>query len=62
MDEQAYQKWQVLHRRSVYGETLSTSEQADYETGCQELDTQEELDGNLERLRAFRIWVLSHSL
>lgn len=51
MDEQAYQKWQVLHRRIVYGETLSTKEQADYEAGCQELDAQEKLDGNLEQLR-----------
>lgn len=54
MDEQAYLKWQVLHRRVVYGETLSTGEQADYEVGCQKLDAQEKLDGNLERLRALR--------
>jgi peptidoglycan hydrolase CwlO-like protein len=54
MDEQAYQKWQVLHRRTVSGERLSTKEQAEYEAGCRELDAQERLDGNLERLRALR--------
>ena len=54
MDEQAYQQWQVLHRRFVSGERLSESEQADYEAGCRELDAQETLDGNLERLRALR--------
>ena len=54
MDKQAYLQWQVLHRRVVYGETLSTAEQADYEVGCRKLDAQEKLDGNLERLRALR--------
>ena len=51
MDEQAYKRWQVLHRRILYGEILSTKEQTDYEAGCQELDAQEKLDGNLEQLR-----------
>ena len=54
MDEQAYQHWQELHRRVVTGETLSTIEQATYEAGCRELDDEERLDGNLERLRELR--------
>jgi hypothetical protein len=54
MDEQAYQYWQVLHRRVALGETLNVEEQAAYETGCQELDAEEGLDGNLERLRELR--------
>ena len=54
MDEQAYQYWQVLHRRVSLGETLSSAEQAAYEAGCQELDAEERLDGSLERLRELR--------
>jgi predicted RNase H-like nuclease (RuvC/YqgF family) len=54
MDEQAYQYWQVLHRRIIKGETLSAAEQAVYETGCQELDAAERLDSNLEGLRELR--------
>ena len=54
MDEQAYQYWQVLHQRVAMGEMLSVAEQAAYEAGCQELDAEERLDGNLERLRELR--------
>ncbi len=54
MDEQAYQYWQVLHQRVAMGDMLSVAEQAAYEAGCQELDAEERLDGNLERLRALR--------
>jgi hypothetical protein len=54
MDEQAYEYWQVLHRRVIRSETLSAAEQAVYEAGCQELDAEEQLDGNLERLRELR--------
>jgi chromosome segregation ATPase len=54
MDEQAYQHWQVLHRRVALGETLNAAEQALYESGCHELDAEERTDGNLERLRALR--------
>src|SRR5207247_10201753 len=54
MDEQAYQYWQVLHQRVALGGTLSAAEQASYEAGCQELDAEERLDGNLERLRQLR--------
>ena len=54
MDEQAYQSWQVLHQRVALGGTLSAAEQAAYEAGCQELDAEERLDGNLERLRELR--------
>ena len=54
MDEQAYQYWQVLHQRVALGGTLSAAEQAAYEAGCQELDTEERMDGNLERLRELR--------
>jgi hypothetical protein len=52
MDEQAYQQWQVLHRRVAMGATLSAAELLAYEAGCQEWDAAERLDGNLERLRA----------
>lgn len=54
MDEQAYQHWQVLHRRVASGETLTTAEQAVYESGCQAMDAEERVDGNLERLRELR--------
>jgi hypothetical protein len=54
MDEQAYQYWQVLHRRVIMGETLRAAEQAAYEAGCQELDAEERLDSNLARLRELR--------
>jgi len=54
MDEQAYQYWQVLHQRVALGGTLSAVEQAAYEAGCQELDAEERMDGNLERLRELR--------
>jgi septal ring factor EnvC (AmiA/AmiB activator) len=54
MDEQAYQYWQILHRRMALGETLTTAEQEVYESGCQEMDAEERLDGNLERLRELR--------
>jgi len=54
MDEQAYQYWQVLHQRVALGGTLSAAEQTAYEAGCQELDAEERLDGNLERLRELR--------
>lgn len=59
MNEQAYQQWQVLHRRVIMGETLSAAEHQAYEAGCQELDTAERLDGNLERLRALRAQIAS---
>jgi chromosome segregation ATPase len=54
MDEQAYQYWQILHRRVALGETLTTAEHTVYESGCQEMDAEERLDGNLERLRELR--------
>ena len=38
----------------VLGKTLTTAEQAVYESGCQEMDAEERLDGNLERLRELR--------
>ena len=46
--------WQVVHRRVATGETLNAAEQAVYESGCQALDTEERLDGNLECLRELR--------
>jgi hypothetical protein len=54
MDEQAYQYWQVLHRRMMSGEMLNAAEQAAYEAGCQDLDAAERLDSNLERWRELR--------
>jgi hypothetical protein len=59
MDEQAYQYWQGLHQRVVIGETLSATEQAVYEAGCEELDASERLDGSLERLRALRAQIVA---
>ena len=59
MDEQAYQQWQILHRRVAMGERLSAAEHLAYEAGCQELDAAERLDGNLERLRALRAQIAS---
>ena len=54
MDEQTYQRWQDLHQRVATGETLSAAEQRAYDAGCQALDTGEDLDGNLDYLRALR--------
>ena len=54
MDEQTYQRWQSLHQRVARGETLSAAEQRTYDAGCQALDTEEDLDGNLEHLRTLR--------
>jgi hypothetical protein len=59
MDEQAYQQWQVLHRRVAMGETLSVTERLAYDAGCQELDAAERLDSNVERLRALRAQIAS---
>ena len=59
MDEQAYQYWRALHQRVVMGETLSAAEQAMYEVGCEELDAEERLDGNLERLRELRAQIVA---
>ena len=54
MNEQAYQDWQVLHRRVALGKTLTIAERAVYQSGCQEMDAEERLDANLERLRELR--------
>ncbi len=54
MDEQTYQQWQDLHQRVARGEPLSAVEQQAYDVGCQALDAEEDLDGNLEHLRALR--------
>lgn len=59
MDKQASQSWQVLHQRVAMGETLSVAERAAYEAGCQELDAEERLDGNLERLRELRTHIVA---
>jgi len=59
MDEQVYQYWQGLHQRVVMGEALSAAEQAVYEAGCEELDAEERLDGNLERLRELRAQIVA---
>ena len=62
MDEQAYQDWQVLHRRMMQGEMLNAAEQAVYEAGCQAFDAEERLDGNLERLRELRAQIAAAEL
>ena len=62
MDDQAYQDWQVLHRRMMQGEMLNAAEQAVYEAGCQALDAEERLDGNLERLRELRAQIAAAEL
>ncbi len=54
MDEMTTHNWQLLHRRFVLGESLTVAERAEYEAGCDTADTGENLDGNLDRLRAIR--------
>ena len=54
MDDLTCQIWQELHRRMVAGEALSAAEQAAYAEGCEELDAEEMLDGNIQRLRDLR--------
>ena len=58
MNEATYDYWQGLHRRVVSGQPLSEADQQVYEAGCQELDGEERLDGNLERLRALRAQII----
>lgn len=53
--------WQVVHRRVATGGTLNAAGQAVYESGCQALDAEERLDGNLERLRELRAQHVSKS-
>ena len=55
MDEQAHQYWQILDRRVALGEPLNPAEQAVYQFGCQELDAEERLDGDLERELRFHV-------
>lgn len=59
MDASQYQGWQKLHGRRMARETLSSEEQAEYETACRELDAEEEqqLDGNLQLLRDLRVQI-----
>lgn len=54
MDNDKLRAWQILHRRAVLGEPLSLEEQTDYQAGCDELDAEEKLDGDLTRLRDLR--------
>ena len=54
MQQSTKQNWNALHRRKASGETLNSQEQSDYEAGCRDLDSQEWLDGNLERMRTLR--------
>jgi hypothetical protein len=54
MDNLEDQQWPNLHRRVVEGDTLSVTEQAVYEAMLQQLDAEEHLDGDLERIRALR--------
>lgn len=51
-------EWQSLHRRTTSGETLTETEQAVYETGCQEMDATDNLDGDLTRLQQLRASLL----
>ena len=50
MDEQPLARWGTLHQRRVTGETLDATERSEYELGCQELDAEEKLNGDLPRL------------
>ena len=43
-----------MHRRIAAGETLNATDQAAYDTGCRELDAEEVLDGDIQRLRDLR--------
>ena len=62
MKDEAYKIWQDLHRRFVSGEALDETERAEYEAGCRELDAEEKLDGNLDRLRALRAQIMEAKL
>ena len=44
------------------GEPLNPAEQAVYQSGCQELEAEERLDGNLERLRKLRAQIAAAEL
>lgn len=46
--------WQVLHRRVALGKALGPDEQVAYEAGCRALDAEEQLDGDLARLRQLK--------
>jgi hypothetical protein len=47
-------QWQVLHQRVALGEALTGAEQVLYDTGCQALDADERVGGNLNRLLELR--------
>jgi hypothetical protein len=57
MDQTTYQQWWQLHLRAARGESLSAGEQASYEAGLTELDTEEKQqweDANLALLRQLK--------
>ena len=54
MDETKYKRWQALHRQAVTGEPLNEAEQTEYEASCREMDEEENLDGDVPRLRELR--------
>lgn len=58
MDKQTYSRWELLHQRTVLGEKLNEIEQIQYAAGCQELDAEEQLDGDLPRLREMRARII----
>ena len=62
MDQKAYQQWWQLHIRAARGDSLSAGEQALYEAGLTELDTEEQRQwegANLDLLRQLKAEVES---
>ena len=54
METSAFTAWHNLHVRVARGEKLTADEQAVYESGIRELDSEEQLKGDLGRLRQLR--------
>ena len=57
MNQTAYEKWWKLHLQVARGENLNKDERAAYESGLQELDSEEKQqwkDGSLAELRKLK--------
>jgi len=54
MDQATYEKWWPLHIKSARQEPLTAEEQAFYETGRKELESEEVIHTDFEELRRIR--------
>jgi predicted RNase H-like nuclease (RuvC/YqgF family) len=59
MDDVTYGSWWNLHIRIARGETLTSGQQKEYEAGLSEMHAQEDVSGDIGRLRKKRSEVLS---